>query len=191
MKPLVGESDVEQLRERVQGLEAGPSAATFDDAGEPVLEFDESGPSPVRRGWEQHGGDPDRFVGVSTDDTRPHVLRLTAAEAADPPANRHHKLIGDAEVDADEATTGESIEVEIINADGNEQAKIVHLVPAATEYYTYLTTACGYWIAVNATGHVLGAAYFESGTGWHWEGIGGVAHPAAFPEPTWSPAEWL
>jgi len=54
MKPLVGESDVEQLRERVQGLEAGPSAATFDDAGEPVLEFDESTPMPVRAPWVMH-----------------------------------------------------------------------------------------------------------------------------------------
>lgn len=65
MLPLVGESETEQLRERVQELEAGPTAVEFDPEGEPVLEFDESAPLPVRAPWTVGGGDVPVRVGVA------------------------------------------------------------------------------------------------------------------------------
>jgi len=60
-------------------------------------------------------------------------------------------------------------------------------------FYAYLVTACGYWIAVNKNGHVLGTCYFVSGTGWEWDSPSewGIPHPAVAPEPTWTPGTWL
>ena len=68
---------------------------------------------------------PDDVVGVSSADTRPDYLRLTAAEVADPPTGRQHELIGDNEEDAEENPADQGhISVEIVNAGDNEQAKI-------------------------------------------------------------------
>jgi hypothetical protein len=60
-------------------------------------------------------------------------------------------------------------------------------------FYAYLVTACGYWIAVNKNGHVLGTCYFVSGIGWEWDSPSewGIPHPAVAPEPTWTPGTWL
>jgi len=69
--------------------------------------------------------EPDEKVGVSSADTTPDYLRLTAAEVADPPEGRQHKLIGDNEADADSGPADQGhISVAIVNAADNEQAKI-------------------------------------------------------------------
>jgi len=65
MLPRAGESAIDQLRERVQGLEEEPVAATFDDAGEPELEFDGSSPERARMPWVMGGGDVPVRAGIA------------------------------------------------------------------------------------------------------------------------------
>jgi len=171
MLPRAGENALDQLRERVQWLE-GPEgvAATFDDEGEPTLELDEGDEVVSRPGWVVSPDADDRRVAVSTGDKRPHVLRLTADEDADPPTKRQHKLIGDNEADA--ATTepvpaGQgSISVEIINPGANEQAKIVHDPPTAEGVIMH--GVCGSLYYFNASGHCIGWYTFAVVPDPHW-----------------------
>ena len=65
MLPRAGESALDQLRERVQGLEEEPAAATFDAEGEPVVEMDEGDEVAARPGWAVHGGNDPVRTGIA------------------------------------------------------------------------------------------------------------------------------
>ena len=109
------------------------------------------------------GEGQDPRVAVSSADTVPGFLRYTAGDVQD-----HHKIVGDAEADADAATTGEWIECEIINAAGEEQLKIKHVGPGASCCCCAACLLTG--IDIDAKGHVRQFRY-DNGAGPYWTGI--------------------
>ena len=180
MVPRVGgETETEQLRERVQRLEGPVVAADISDEGEALVLPDDDGVVLVRKGWTVGASADDRFVAVSTGDTKPHVLRLTADEQVDYEAEtilpvwRQSKLIGDNEADAEGGVADQgNISVEIVNAGDNEQAKIVHDGPIGNTQAAAGTMhgVCGSIYYFDATGHCIGWYTFVTvpAPGWVW-----------------------
>lgn len=186
MLPRAGENTLDQLRERVQGLEEEPVAATFDDAGEPELEFDESSPMPVRTPWVVGTVGNDQHVAVSKDDKKSDTLRRTAAQlVADP--NKTHKIVGDneAQIDGTAADTG-WLEAEVKDAGGDStdaQLVLEHKGPkgctsplAAPSGYIE-TVGCAARLWFDAVGHCIGWTVWTGSSYGGWESPWGVQDP--------------
>jgi len=120
-------------------------------------------PTPPDAGEEGVSGD--EMVKVSSDDTTAGRLRLTAAELSDPDQESYHKIIGDAEEDADDpqATTGAWLQATIINTGGDEQLKIEHVGPGESCYCCIGGVGC-MGIDLDAKGHVR--RWYNEHTGW-------------------------
>ena len=159
MLPRAGESALDQLRERVQGLEEEPAAATFDAEGEPVVEMDEGEGAAARPGWAIHDDTADRRVAVSTGDKKPRALRQTDAPGE---ASKHHKVVGDNEPHIGDLEGGEGwIACEVLGeAKTDQQLMTKHVGPEngapASGTHSPLEWTCPVNLYFDAVGHCIG-----------------------------------
>jgi len=131
-------------------------------------------------------------IRITSADTAARHLRRTASELYTC-STKHHKIIGDSEEDADEATTGAWIENEIVNPAADEQLKIKHVGPqggAPTSTAPHIprdplggVLPCFHFKpAFDDTGHCIGWWYWDWTLGTpaqKWESPWDVAEPGA------------
>jgi len=186
MLPRAGESALDQLRERVQGLEEEPAAATFDAEGEPVVEMDEGDEVAARPGWTIHDDDTVVRVGIAkvTDDLGDGMYAISEAWSnAGTPELKTNGFEGRAAYAIDQTTTW-AVDDYIFYIQ-------IQKVAGGSEYYIERSAGPGDPVAGNEASQSPPSCVTIYRYDHHGHCIGWFY--AVYPGPTWtwySPPEW-